>query len=86
MGGVEGLLEGEGRLGGAVDLEGGGAAGGDDCVGGWGEGEYLGWVGWGSVVSWDLSMCGRRVGRGMEGLEAIAAAYLGPPCGWLDIV
>ena len=53
VGGFEGLLEGEGRLGGAVDVEGGGAAGGEDCVWGGREGEYFGWVGWRGVLACD---------------------------------
>lgn len=75
MGGFERLLEGEGRLGGAVDVEGGRAAGGEDCVWGWREGEDLGWVGWGvcvsaGVLNWSVDVWELEVVEGLEMLEA----------------
>jgi hypothetical protein len=42
----DGLLEGEGGVGGAVDAEGGGARGGEEGGWSWSEGEDLCWVGY----------------------------------------
>ena len=84
-----------------MDEDVGGAGGGDEGCGGWGDGEDFCWVGFwfGGVVSYqDLKMpWGWRGGDGwigeqegvrkvMEGGKGQVEAYLGPPCGGLGIV
>lgn len=78
----EGLREGEGAggVGGAVDVDCGGAAAGEEGGRGGGEGEDLGGVGWSGVQKTSATRSRRAHLRSL--MAESKEAYRCPPCGW----